>query len=82
MKNQEYFTEDILFRNYMISSPYENYIHSQIPFYISNDCYNKMVYYSEEINKIALKILNNINSTHKKMLDYIDEFPYKKKSLI
>lgn len=77
MKNQKLFTEDVLFNNYMISSPYENYIHSQIPFYIDTNCYNKMVYYSESINKIAIRVLNELNTNHNKLLSYIDDFPFK-----
>ncbi|NKF07342.1 glutathionylspermidine synthase family protein [Clostridium gasigenes] len=77
MKNQKLFTEDVLFNNYMISSPYENYIHSQIPFFIDTNCYEKMVYYSESINKISTRVLNELNTNHKKLLSYIDDFPFK-----
>ncbi|MEG1254243.1 glutathionylspermidine synthase family protein [Clostridium sp.] len=77
MKNQRLFTEDVLFNNYMISSPYENYIHSQIPFYVDTNCYDKMVYYSEAINKISIRVLSELNTNHKKLLSYIDSFPFK-----
>ena len=77
MKNQNLFTEDVLFNNYMISSAYENFIHSQIPFFIDTNCYDKMVYYSESINKIALRVLNELNTNHKHLISYIDDFPFK-----
>ncbi|MEG2289798.1 MAG: glutathionylspermidine synthase family protein [Clostridium sp.] len=77
MKNQKLFTEDVLFNNYMISSGYENYIHSQIPFYIGTSCYDKMVYYSETINKISIRVLSELNTNHNKLLSYIDDFPFK-----
>ncbi|MGL5087637.1 MAG: glutathionylspermidine synthase family protein, partial [Clostridium sp.] len=77
MINQKLFTEDILFNNYMISSVYENLIHSQIPFFIDSNCYDKMVYYSESINKIALRVLSELNTNHKHLISYLDDFPFK-----
>lgn len=77
MQNQKLFTEDILFNNYMISSPYENFIHSQIPFFVDSTCYSKMVYYCESINKIAIRVLNELNTHHKNLISYIDDFPFK-----
>lgn len=79
MKKQIKYTEDILFNNYMVSGLGEEYVHSQIPFFIEKDICEKMKYYSEEINRIALEVLNNINTKHKELLDYFDDFPLKKK---
>lgn len=77
MKNQIKYTEDILFNNYMVSAQGEEFVHSQIPFYFSNEDWKKIKYYAEEINKIALEVLSNINNKHNKLLEYFDDFPYK-----
>ena len=79
MKKQIKYTEDILFDNYMVSGFGEEYVHSQIPFFIEKDLCEKMKYSSEEINRIALEVLNNINEEHKELLNYFDDFPLKKK---
>ena len=79
MKKQIKYTEDILFDNYMVSGFGEEYVHSQIPFFIEKDLCEKMKYYSQEINRIALEVLNNINEEHKELLNYFDDFPLKKK---
>lgn len=79
MKEQSKYTEDILFDNYMVSGLGEEYVHSQIPFYIDQDITEKMKYYSEQINKIALDVLNNIREKHSKLLEYFDDFPLKQK---
>ena len=79
MKKQSKYTEDILFNNYMVSGLGEEYVHSQIPFFIEKDICERMKYYSEEINRIALEILNNINGKHKDLLNYFDDFPLKDK---
>lgn len=59
----------------MPSNIKENHIHSQIPFYLDTDTYNKMVFYSETINTVCLNILNQLNTKHKKLVSYIDNFP-------
>lgn len=79
MKKQSKYTEDILFNNYMVSGIGEEYVHSQIPFFIEKDICKRMKYYSEEVNRIALDILNNINGKHKELLNYFDDFPLKDK---
>ncbi|MBE6062962.1 MAG: glutathionylspermidine synthase family protein [Clostridium butyricum] len=79
MNKQIKYTEDILFNNYMVSGLGEEYVHSQIPFFIEKHICEKMKYYSEEINRIALEILNNINGKHKELLNYFDDFPLKEK---
>lgn len=79
MKKQIKYTEDILFNNYMVSGLGEEYVHSQIPFFIEKDICEKMKYYSEEINRIALDVLKKINGIHKELLDYFDGFPLKEK---
>lgn len=78
MKNQIKYTEEILFNNYMVSSFGEEYVHSQIPYYLDKDLYNNMLFYSESINKICLEILNNCTGKHKRALEYFDDFPLKK----
>lgn len=75
MINQKQFTEEVLFSHYMPSNIKENYIHSQIPFYLDTDTYNKMVFYSETINTLCLNILSQLNTKHKKLVSYIDNFP-------
>ncbi|HCW54692.1 MAG TPA: glutathionylspermidine synthase [Clostridium sp.] len=79
MKKQFKYTEDILFDNYMVSGLGEEYVHSQIPFFIEQDIAEKIKYYSEEINRIALDVLNNINEKHSELLNYFDDFPLKEK---
>ncbi|WP_315079321.1 glutathionylspermidine synthase family protein [uncultured Clostridium sp.] len=79
MKNQLKYTEDVLFNNYMVSSLGEEYVHSQIPFFIEDNICENMIFYSEKINHIALDVLNNINGKHKKLLEYFDDFPFKNK---
>ncbi|AGX44765.1 glutathionylspermidine synthase family protein [Clostridium saccharobutylicum] len=79
MKKQFKYTEDVLFDNYMVSSFGEEYVHSQIPFYFDIDTYEDMVFYSEEINRISLKILKEISGNHKRALNYFDDFPLKDK---
>jgi len=79
MENQIKYTEDVLFNNYMVSSLGEEYVHSQIPFYFDKDTYNNMVFYSEEINRISLRILKGITNTHKDLLNYFDNFLFRDK---
>lgn len=79
MKKQLNYTEEVLFNNYMISSLGEEYVHSQIPFYFDKETYKNMIFYSQEINRISLDILNNINEKHKEVLNYFDDFPFKDK---
>ncbi|OPJ63471.1 glutathionylspermidine synthase family protein [Clostridium chromiireducens] len=79
MEKQINYIEDVLFNNYMVSSLGEEYVHSQIPFYFEVSTYEKMVYYSEEINKISLEILKESNDKHKKLLNYFDDFIFKDK---
>lgn len=77
MEKQISYTEEVLFNNYMVSSLGEEYVHSQIPFYFDKPTYDDMVLYSEEINRISLKILNEITGNHKAALNYFDDFPFK-----
>lgn len=63
----------------MVSSLGEEYVHSQIPFYFDKITYEKMVFYSEEINRISLKILDEITRNHKESLNYFDDFTLKDK---
>ncbi|SFB43169.1 glutathionylspermidine synthase family protein [Clostridium frigidicarnis] len=77
MKDQKNFTEDGLFNNYIVSSSYENLVHCQIPFFIDSNFYSEILFYSEEINKLCLKVLDEITSSHKDLLNYIDNFSYK-----
>lgn len=77
MIDQKQFTEEVLFRYYMASNKKENFIHSQIPFYLDTDTYDDMVYYSETINNVCLNILEQLNSKHKNLISYIDDFPLK-----
>lgn len=79
MKNQLKFTEDVLFNNYMVSSSVEEFVHSQIPFFIDKNICGNIRAYSEEINRISLKVLSEINGRHKELLKYVDDFPLKKK---
>ena len=79
MRKQIKYTEDVLFNNYMVSSLGEEYVHSQIPFYFDKDTYNDMVFYSEEINRISLGILQKITGIHKEALKYFDDFLFKDK---
>lgn len=79
MKNQIKYTEDVLFNNYMVSSSVEEFVHSQIPFFIDKKICENIRSYSEEINRIALKVLNDINGKHKGLLKYVDDFPLKEK---
>lgn len=81
MIDQRKFTEEVLFNYYMVSNNSEERVHCQIPFYIEKTCYDDMVYYAEEVNKIALKVLTDINSTHKRIISYIDDFPLKEEIL-
>ena len=78
MKSRIRYTEDILFNNYMVSGYGEEYVHSQIPFYFEKDLYSKIVYYSEIINNLALRVIKNINGSHIKLLKYFEDFPLKK----
>lgn len=79
MKNQLEYTEDILFDNYMVSATGEEHVHSQIPFYIEDNIWQKMKSYGEEINRINLEVLREVNGKHKELLSYFDEFPFKDK---
>ncbi|NOW07288.1 glutathionylspermidine synthase family protein [Clostridium beijerinckii] len=79
MEKQINYTEDVLFNNYMVSSLGEEYVHSQIPFYFDKSTYEKMVFYSEEINRISLNILKNIKEGHSELLNYFDDFMFKEK---
>lgn len=79
MEKQIKYTEDALFNNYMVSSLGEEYVHSQIPFYFDKDTYYNMVFYSEEINRISLGILEDITGVHKEALNYFDNFLFKDK---
>ncbi|WP_026888053.1 glutathionylspermidine synthase family protein [Clostridium beijerinckii] len=79
MEKQINYTEDVLFNNYMVSSLGEEYVHSQIPFYFDKSTYEKMVLYSEEINRISLNILKNIKEMHSELLNYFDDFMFKEK---
>lgn len=79
MKNQIKYTEDVLFNNYMVSAIGEEYVHSQIPFFIEKSICKEMKYYGEEINRIALDVLQNINGKHKELLNYFEDFPLKDK---
>ncbi|MGG7176345.1 glutathionylspermidine synthase family protein [Clostridium paraputrificum] len=79
MKNQIDHTEEVLFNNYMVSSVGEENVHCQIPFYFNRDIQERMVFYSEEINKISLEILSEIKGRHKDVLNYFEDFPYKDK---
>ena len=79
MKSRMRYTEDILFDNYMVSSYGEEYVHSQIPFYFEKDLYDKIVYYSETINNLAMRVMDNINGSHIKVLEYFENFPLKEK---
>ena len=77
MKNQLNYSEDVLFNNYMVSSFGEEFVHSQIPYYINKNIYNNMIFYSENINRICIDILNNCTEKHKRILEYFEDFPYK-----
>ncbi|WP_297429854.1 glutathionylspermidine synthase family protein [Clostridium sp.] len=77
MEKQIRYTEEVLFNNYMVSSLGEEYVHSQIPFYFDTNTYQKMVFYSEEINRISLEILHNVTGAHKRLLNYFDDFAFK-----
>lgn len=79
MEKQINYTEGVLFNNYMVSSLGEEYVHSQIPFYFDKSTYEKMVFYSEEINRISLNILKNIKEGHSELLNYFDDFMFKEK---
>lgn len=79
MEKQINYTEDVLFNNYMVSSLGEEYVHSQIPFYFDKSTYEKMVFYSEEINRISLNVLKNIKEGHSELLNYFDDFMFKEK---
>lgn len=79
MKNQIKYTEDILFNNYMVSADGEEFVHSQIPFFIEDEVYQNMKKYAEDINVICLNILHNINGCHRQILNYFDDFPLKKR---
>ncbi|MGE5627678.1 MAG: glutathionylspermidine synthase family protein [Solirubrobacterales bacterium] len=79
MINQKRFTEDVLFKYYMPSNIDENSIHSQIPFYLDSNTYDNMVYYSEIINNVCLDIMQNLNTKHKRLISYIDDFPLKER---
>lgn len=81
MEKQINYTEDVLFNNYMVSSLGEEYVHSQIPFYFDKSTYEKMVFYSEEINRISLNVLKNIKEGHSELLNYFDDFMFKEKYL-
>lgn len=79
MKNQIEYTEEILFNNYMVSSIGEEKVHCQIPFYFEKHVYDNIVYYGEAINEIALNILADINGKHKRLLEYFEDFKFKKR---
>lgn len=79
MKKQIEYTEEALFENYMVSSQGEEFVHSQIPFYLDMSTYNKMVIYSQEINRISLEVLESIKTNHKEVLNYFEDFPFKEK---
>ncbi len=79
MKNIKNYTEHVLFDNYMVSSCDEEYIHSQIPFYIEKDIFDKFIYYGELINKLSLRILHSINDSHKELFNYFEDFQFKDK---
>ncbi|WP_271813853.1 glutathionylspermidine synthase family protein [Clostridium beijerinckii] len=79
MEKQINYTEGVLFNNYMVSSLGEEYVHSQIPFYFDKSTYEKMVFYSEEINRISLNILKSIKEGHSELLNYFDDFMFKEK---
>ena len=79
MKSIGNYVEHVLFDNYMVSAYGEEFVHSQIPFYIEKDLYNKTVYYSELINKLSLKVLQNIKGCHKELLNYFEDFKFKDK---
>lgn len=79
MKEQLEYTEDILFNNYMVSALGEEHVHCQIPFYFDKESHSKMVLFSEEINKISMNILNEVNGIHKDALNYFEDFPYKER---
>lgn len=73
------YTEHVLFDNYMVSAYGEEFVHSQIPFYIEKDLYEKTVYYAELINELSLRILQNIGGSHKELLNYFEDFKFKDK---
>lgn len=63
----------------MVSSSVEEFVHSQIPFFIDKNICSNIRSYSEEINRISLKVLSEINGRHKDLLKYVDDFPLKEK---
>jgi Glutathionylspermidine synthase len=77
MEEQIKYSEDVLFDNYMVSALGEEHVHSQIPFYFDGAVHKEMVFYSEEINRISLKILEEINGEHEELLKYFDDFQFK-----
>lgn len=79
MEEQIKYSEDVLFDNYMVSALGEEFVHSQIPFYFDEAVHKNMVFYSEEINRISLKILEEITGEHKELLNYFDDFQFKDK---
>lgn len=79
MEKQLKYTEDVLFNNYMVSSFGEEHVHSQIPFYFNKVTYENIVFFSEEVNRISLEVLNEIKGNHKKALKYFDDFRLKDK---
>ena len=77
MKKQLDYTEDILFEHYMVSAAGEEHVHSQIPFYIESNLWKDIKLYGEEVNRIALEILEEVSDKHKELLSYFDDFPFK-----
>ena len=77
MKKQLEYTEDILFNHYMVSALGEEYVHSQIPFFIESNLWERMKSYGEEINRIVLEVLSQVSGKHKELLSYFEDFPFK-----
>lgn len=69
--------DKLLFDYYAIHCRRKGDIYSPFPFYLSQREYAKIKFFTEEINKLSLHILNNLNNEYGDYKEMLPNFPLK-----
>ncbi|ADL53050.1 glutathionylspermidine synthase family protein [Clostridium cellulovorans] len=70
-----------LFDYNMVNSTRGKEVFTPTPFFIGENYIDKIKFYSEEINKIVVKVIENIDTTFEDYKEYIPNFPLKDRIL-
>lgn len=73
----KHISHKFLFDYFLVNSTRNKDVYTPTPFFINEEYMDKMKLYSEEVNRIVLKVINNIDTTFVDYKKYIPDFPLK-----